>query len=242
MAKSSLTLLHTSDLHLANLHGEIDASPAHAGLVRVVEEAQARGVDLLLIAGDLFDSNRVGADCVEFVCDQLRRVRCPVVIIPGNHDCYTEHSVYHRFDASRAGAGVHLLTREEGEMVTLPELQVRLWGRGIVDHHPGHQPLAGIPPREGDEWHLGMTHGYYVGRGPHSYSSLITAEEIAASALDYLALGHVHVYADVSQGATCAAYSGSPSCGPGVAGGTAALVTLDPGAGARVAPLPLCEG
>jgi DNA repair exonuclease SbcCD nuclease subunit len=239
MPSSIRTLLHTSDLHLGNLQGEPGDSPAHLGLMRVVDEARAGNVDALLIAGDLFDSNRVDQRCVEFVYAQLRRLTCPVVIIPGNHDCFTEDSIFRRFDPADAGGRVHLLTSEEGETLELTELQLRIWGRGIVDHHPGNQPMAGVPDRVGDAWHVGLTHGYYVGRGPYAYSSLITADEIGSADLDYLALGHVHAYAEVSQGGTCAAYSGSPSHGYGVAGGTAAWVTLHPERGASVLPLQL---
>ena len=40
---------------------------------------------------------------------------------------------------------------------------------------------------------------------------MITEEEIAGSALDYLALGHVHVFSDMTHGSTRAVYPGSPN-------------------------------
>ena len=62
----------------------------------------------------------------------------------------------------------------------------------------------------------------WAGREPHpgaaggldegsERSSLITAAEIAASAYHYVALGHVHIFNDVSQAATRAAYCGTPA-------------------------------
>jgi|TARA_Y100000310_G_scaffold317955_2_gene371451 DNA repair exonuclease SbcCD nuclease subunit len=204
------------------------------GLINVVDATLEQKVDLLVIAGDLFDHNRVGEGIVQFVREQLGRVTCPVVIIPGNHDCYTEQSIYHRFDVATIGSHVHLLSIEEGETMELHDLNVRIWGRGIVDHHPENYPLEQVPPRKGDYWHVGITHGYYTGRGAAMYSSLITAAEIAAADLDYLALGHVHAFATVSQSDPCAAYSGSPTSYPHIPGGTAALVTLDPDTGVEV--------
>jgi len=47
--------------------------------------------------------------------------------------------------------------------------------------------------------------------GEYPRSSPITAAEIEASAYDYIALGHVHVFSDVSQGLTRAVYSGTPA-------------------------------
>ncbi len=235
MAKLHRKILHTSDIHLDDwVHPAGEESPAQMGLMNVIDAATRHQVDLLVIAGDLFDHNRVGDDSVQFVCQQLGRTHCPVVMIPGNHDCFSDHSIYHRIDLASVGSHLHLLSEEEGEILDLHDLQLRIWGRGIVDHHPDNHPLSYVPARQGDYWHVGITHGYYTGRGADHYSSLITAGEIAGADLDYLALGHVHVYAEVSQGNTCAAYSGSPTCHPHIPGGTAALATLDPDSGVQV--------
>jgi exonuclease SbcD len=235
MTRARRRILHTSDIHLDDwVHPSGEESPAQVGLMNVVAASIHHQVDLLVIAGDLFDHNRVGEQCVQFVCQQLASVRCPVVMIPGNHDCFTDQSIYHRFDLSCAGPDVHLLSEENGQTLNLHDLQMRIWGRGIIDHHPDNRPMEEVPAREGDYWHIGITHGYYVGRGADMYSSLITADEIDAADVDYLALGHVHTYADVSHGNTCAAYSGSPTSHPHIPGGTAALATLDPDSGVHV--------
>ena len=57
--------------------------------------------------------------------------------------------------------------------------------------------------------------------------------KIAQSGLDYLALGHVHVFTELSQGTTKACYPGTPApLHLGVHdGGSVALVTLDPDSG-----------
>ena len=52
----------------------------------------AAEVDMLLIAGDLFDHNRVPDETIAFVQEQLRRLQRPVVILPGNHDCLYTHA------------------------------------------------------------------------------------------------------------------------------------------------------
>ena len=48
---------------------------------------------LLLIAGDLFDNNRVPDDDFDFVRDQLARLSCPVLVLPGNHDVHDHYSI-----------------------------------------------------------------------------------------------------------------------------------------------------
>ncbi|HJN48854.1 MAG: metallophosphoesterase [Pseudomonadales bacterium] len=242
MPKLHRKVLHTSDIHLDDwVPPDGQESPAQLGLINVIDASFHHEVDLLLIAGDLFDHNRVGEQSIQFARQQLARANCPVVIITGNHDCFTDQCVYHRFDLAEIGPHIHLLTEEEGETLDLHDLQVRIWGRGIVDHHPENYPLEQVPDRQGDYWHVGITHGYYTGRGAAMYSSLITAPEIAAADLDYLALGHVHAFSVVSHGDPCAAYSGSPTCHPHIPGGTAALATLDPDTGVRVEPVRVDE-
>ena len=240
MTLSHRKILHTSDLHLNNQIEEIGAeTPVQLGLINVIDAAKAHDVDLMLIAGDLFDHNRVQEAAIEFACHELRRAQCPVVLITGNHDCYTDHSIYHRMDMDSIGAHVSFLTNEPGEWVEYDDLHIRVWGRGIVDHHPEHKPLAADFERDGDYWHIGMTHGYFSVDDQDHYSSLITAAEIGESDFDYLALGHVHTFREVSQGNTLACYSGSPARIPNLPGGAAALVSLDPDAGVAVEKLDL---
>ena len=102
MAKSRLTIIHTSDVHLeSDTFGRGEAGQAYQRRIQgafrgVVDLVCRKQADLFLIAGDLFDSNRVPESGVEFVNAELRRVPCPVVLIPGNHDCYD-----HRLDIQK---------------------------------------------------------------------------------------------------------------------------------------------
>ncbi|HKI73803.1 MAG TPA: DNA repair exonuclease [Pseudomonadales bacterium] len=234
--KQRLDILHTSDIHLDNqIGGPGQESSGQTGLKKVVDAALAMDVDLFLLAGDLFDHNRVGEACLEFASQQLARVKCPVVMVTGNHDCLADYSVYHRYDPRLAGDHIRFITEEAGGQVDFHDLGLRVWGRGIVDHHPGNKPLEQVPEHELDTWYVGVTHGYYVNRGAEMFSSLITPEEVEASGLDYLALGHVHVFSTMQHGKTIAAYPGSPNLGQGASEMTAAHVTLDPEAGVTVA-------
>lgn len=232
--RTLLRLVHTSDVHLDNSsRGDHHSAQSFR---RVVDTVLREEADLFLIAGDLFDHNRVKQHAVDLVCEELARVACPVVLIPGNHDCMASDSIYHRVDFSVAGGHVHTLTHERGASVVLDELHATVWGRGMVEHEPANQPLAGVPERHEDRWHIGMAHGYFVEEGGSERSSLITPGEIADSGLDYLALGHVHVYMDVSQGKTRACYPGSPST-EYAGSGAVARVVLDPERGVRFEPL-----
>ncbi len=83
------------------------------GLRAVVGKANDLDVDIVLVAGDLFDNARVGDEAVSLTISELSRIERPVVIIPGNHDCVDERSIYHRVDLTSAGKS-RVLCRQPG--------------------------------------------------------------------------------------------------------------------------------
>ena len=72
---------------------------ASIGLQSVMDVVSRLDADLLLIVGDLFDHGRVTDGLVEFFTGQLGRLSVPVVVLPGNHDCYDSALVYRRVTA-----------------------------------------------------------------------------------------------------------------------------------------------
>jgi DNA repair protein SbcD/Mre11 len=191
----------------------------------------------LLIAGDLFDTNRPSRDVVDFAIRELRRAGRPIVMIPGNHDCLTAQSIYHQVNFPAACTDLLLISHPDGEWHYLRPYNLVLWGRGMVEHEPTYHPLGGIPRPQGDAWHIALGHGFFMQDDAPSYrSSPIYAGEIRASGWDYVALGHCHTFVDVSQGPVTAYYSGAPGFFPGAQGGDGhvALVQFEAGASKRV--------
>jgi DNA repair exonuclease SbcCD nuclease subunit len=244
MPRRRIKIIHTSDVHLeSDTFGKSEEGQKYRGRIqrafqKVVDRVIEERADLFLIAGDLFDSNRVPESGIEFVHKELARVPCSVVLIPGNHDCFDHRSIYKKVDFSSVGSHVYTLTKEEGETIELPHLDATVWGKGMIEHDHKFRPISGVSPRYRDYWHIGMAHGYFVDEDELQRSSLIFPAEIAQSGLDYLALGHVHVFSDLSQEATKACYPGTPApLHLGVNdGGSVALVILDPDAGVIVTP------
>jgi exonuclease SbcD len=243
VARDTLKILHTADVHLdldgmgsdprARRYGEI----IRQAFRTVIDLAVQEDVDLLLIAGDLFDSNRPSGAAVDFAIQELRRAGRPIVMIPGNHDCLDSRSIYRQIDLPAACPDLLFIAHPQGERHRLPELDLVLWGRGMVAHEPAYHPLGGLPPRRDGAWHIALGHGFFMEDGsPPLRSSPIYAGEIRDSAWDYIALGHCHAFIDVSQGPVAAVYAGAPSFYPGAPGadGHVALVHLRAGAERRV--------
>jgi len=224
-------ILHTSDLHL-NSPGD----PACESLEVLVETVGRCNVDLVIVAGDFFDHNRVKDDLIDFASEQLRRFSVPVFILPGNHDPLCAESVYERASTRFHHSNIRVFRSTRGETFHLPELGISLWGKA---HGPeaGFLPMKGIPhPEEDGKWHIAVAHGYYVDSHPPLFPSYhITREEVIAPGWDYIALGHVSVFRCVCDHPVKAYYSGEPSrpCG------TVNLVDLSERNGIRVSPHPL---
>ena len=218
-------ILHTSDLHLDKVEDKASES-----LTAVVNLAIGKQVDMVIIAGDLFDHNRVENDLVSFVASQLRRLSVPVVILPGNHDCLVPGSIYHRTEF-QSSDNIFIIGEPHGETLDFPEIEVSIWGKCIDSYDVDVLPLEGIPQPQGNGWwHVAVAHGYYVdGEYPLSYSYYIRQEEVDNSGRDYIALGHLPMFRAVCLEPVPAYYCGSPSMS-----GSVALVELDEEAGVQV--------
>jgi exonuclease SbcD len=104
-------MLHTSDWHLGrSFHGAglLDEQRAFIDeIVRVVEE---RSVDVVLVAGDVYDRALPGVDVVSLFDEALVRIRragAQVVVSSGNHDSATRLGFGRRLFEE---AGLHLRT------------------------------------------------------------------------------------------------------------------------------------
>ncbi len=230
--RKSRRILHTSDWHLASRKDKSCGS-----LVKLVDAAKETRADLVVAAGDLFDHNSVGDDLVGFVVEQLRRLPSGVVILPGNHDCLEEGSVFDREEFRDPGGKIRVIRTPGGETLSYPDLGIFLWGKPILAENV--LPLSGIPePERHDFWNIALAHGYYVDSpSPHFLSYHITAAEIVNSGWDYIALGHVPIFRCVCDQPVKAYYCGSLS-----AAGTVAIVDLVEDTGVQVISYSLEDG
>jgi DNA repair protein SbcD/Mre11 len=109
-----LRLLHTGDVHLGARHADLGEQAAaqrerqFLAFRAAIDLAIAEKVDVVLIAGDLFDSNTQPKRSVERVAAELKRLveaKIRTVIIPGTHDVYDRASLYRIHDlAAMAGS------------------------------------------------------------------------------------------------------------------------------------------
>ncbi|MEX2535307.1 MAG: DNA repair exonuclease [Trueperaceae bacterium] len=210
--------LHIADLHLGWEPAFLDPKRARERrsrrdkvLEQAVDFALASELQLVVIAGDLFETHRPEPTLVQHVLAQLRRLEeagVAVVTTPGNHDEITyADSVYHQAKAEWPGLLVinplaeHVGTFElGGEKVFLYSLA---YTGGVT---PAHRPLAGFPRLDADGFHLAVFHGT-LGSGDERSLPLDRAA-LQAAGYDYVALGHIHLPGEIELGRTKVVYSG----------------------------------
>lgn len=218
-----IVVVHSSDLHVdtdwtARLHG----GDGTGGLRAVLQTASAVGADLVVLAGDVFDHNRLPDDVLARTADLLGGAHRPVVVLPGNHDPAAEDSAWRRggFAAHR---NVHVLGVTHRGAVLFPEFDLEVCGRPHSDYDD-MVPLAKARARR-SRWRIAVAHGHYVAYRDRSVryhpSWLIHDRHIAAADADYLALGHWNRPVRVGPETSCAHYCGSPELA-----GTVNLVRL----------------
>jgi exonuclease SbcD len=222
-----LRLLHTADVHLGARHADLGEEAAaqrerqFAAFQATTKLAIAEKVDLFLIAGDLFDSNTQPKRSVERVAAELKRLvdaKIRTVIIPGTHDVYDRSSVYRTYDlAAMAGTTadddfVTILTPDRPDVV-LPACDVVVHGRVFATKRAPQSPLHDLRVKGDDRatWQVGLVHGALAISGrTDSDEVVVSRDEIGASGLDYLALGHWHSAQQGTASGVTYAYSGAP--------------------------------
>ncbi len=231
-----MRLLHTSDWHLGrSFHGEDLLAAQRAFLVHLAEVVAERDVDVVLVAGDVYDRALPPVDAVAVADEGLHALAAAgarVVVTSGNHD-----------SARRLGfgsrlvdlAGVHLRTTLErvGEPVLLhdehgevavhglpyldPDVTRTAWGLPTRSHTAAlgealRRVRADLATRPGVR-SVVMAHAFVTGGQPSQSERDIAIGGVSAvplelfDDLDYVALGHLHTRAVLSDAAR---YSGSP--------------------------------
>jgi len=99
-----MKLIHTADIHLDICFAGWGV-PAALGNRRrqslrdvfhaIIERAGTWPADAVLIAGDLFERDRVSRDTIAFLVSEFKSIpHVPVFISPGNHDPFSPESPY----------------------------------------------------------------------------------------------------------------------------------------------------
>ena len=208
-----IRILHAADLHLDSPFESLPEEKAalrrseQRALLRSLAQLRAETeAELVLLSGDLFDSDSTWAETEELLRLTLSEMAVPVFIAPGNHDYYAANG---RWARMRLPENVHVFTSADFDAVVLEELNVRVWGAAFTDNYSEAKLDTLRIPRQDGFTELVCVHGE-VGN-PGSRYDPIDERDIAASGADYIALGHVHACSGLKKaGKTYYAWPGCP--------------------------------
>jgi exonuclease SbcD len=231
-----MRLLHTSDWHLGrSFHGE-DLLVAQASYVdHLIATVEAEKVDLVVVAGDVYDRALPPVDAVALADEALHRLassRARVVVTSGNHDSWRRLGFNSRLVDL---AGVHLRTDPEGVATPVlvddvdgpvavyglpylePDVLVRRWGLPARSHHAAmaeamRRVRADLDTRPAAR-SVVLAHAFVAGGVASDSERDISVGGVSAvptslfDGFDYTGLGHLHGRATLTDSVR---YSGSP--------------------------------
>lgn len=210
-------ILHFSDLHfdtpfkdLPGDLGQIRRLELRECFSKIVDLAIKEKIEILLMAGDLFDNLTVEKNTLTFIQREIQRLgNIKIFIAAGNHDPYNEKSFYKMIEW---GKNVHIF-KENIEEINIPELNVVVYGASFKDKYIRTSQLKdfSIPSNNSDKINLMVLHGTISSVQEGEEYNPLTLDSIAKSKVDYLALGHIHGFSGINRvHNTYYAYSGCP--------------------------------
>mgnify|MGYP004550653937 FL=1 len=171
-----MKIIHTADLHLDS---PINGLPSEKSVIRrketvrtfgkIVEIAEKTGAEVVIIAGDLFDSEHVTKSTAEYVLDRIKSAdNILFCYLPGNHDEKTPF----------------IMTELPDNLIVMDSENNRLSpGENLtITAFADCRDFDAAPPFDKDSFNIVIYHG--------DIAPIVSKAE--GKNIDYLALGHYH--------------------------------------------------
>ncbi len=211
-----IKLLHTSDVHLgAKLSYLGSKSAEQRGQIRksfekVVDTAIEQKVDVVMIAGDLFDNPYPSKVNVVFVRDlllKLSKANIKVAVIAGNHDRLEPGSVFTSEEMTFDDPNIRIFHKDDN-MWVIEEFDLTIVGVSCALQKSRKSPFSEIKESPKTKNNVALLHGSaeFAGREADNYP--IAKAEIDNSLYNYIGLGDWHSMLELKKDK--AYYSGSP--------------------------------
>ena len=211
---NKVKVLHCADLHFDTPFKELSKEVSDTSknellevFKNIIDLAIDENIEVLLIAGDVFDNLTVNKNTLFFISDQIRRIKnIKVFISPGNHDPYNEKSFYSMINWPE---NVYIF-KGDMEFKEVKELNLIVWGAGFRNSYENETLLRGINI-DNDKINIMLLHGEITSSNSKNEYNPIYINDIYNSNIDYIALGHRHKFSGIlKEGMTTYAYSGCP--------------------------------
>lgn len=204
-----MKIAHLADVHLDAPFAQFGAaaqrkrqSAIEESFKQALREASDRRVDLLVIAGDLYEQERFTPNTASFLRTEFGDFGLPVYIAPGNHDHYVPKSLYATSDWP---SNVHIFMTAQLEPIGIED-GLTLWGAAHRVPATTTNFLSGFTVDRGGI-NLSLFHGaeeselvyvHQLGGDDEKKAAYapFRAKQIAEAGLDHAFVGHIHTPLD----------------------------------------------
>ena len=212
-----MKFIHCSDLHIDSpLRGleRYEGAPVEAmrtaprvAMKNIVELAIDNKVDLVAIAGDIFDGDWRDFNTGLFFTSQLSRLAAkniPVVLIKGNHDAVSEIS-----KSLRMPSNVTVLNHRKPDTKHFEDLGIVVHGQSFADRDVQEDLAQQYPAAVKGFFNLALLHTSLGGYTQHDPYAPTTLDILRSKGYDYWALGHIHARQVISEMSPRVVYCGN---------------------------------
>lgn len=209
-----MKILHVSDTHLGYSayrkttedgvnQREMDVYNAFE---QFVDYAVKIKPDIIIHAGDLFDSVRPNNRAITFSIKQILRLskkNIPVVIISGNHDQPKLRETAHIFEIFDHIENVFAVYRARYETLDFELEEYKLTVHAVPQCNSKkefEEELKKVKPNKNSDYNILVAHGAVSGIVSYSmneFNEMIIPRNLINKDFDYIALGHYHKYSKI---------------------------------------------
>ena len=224
--KNKIRIMHMADVHLDSPFSRLDTEKAEMRrrelrgvFTSMMLYARSQHVDIVLIAGDLFDVGYAGEETLSLIIREFEKApECRFVIAAGNHDPYSAHSAY---KLKSVPDNVHIFGSPALSRFRFDDIGVDVYGWSFVSDILESNPLCDMVAEDTGNIPLLCAHADIT--STTSKYAPVKIADIEHFGAAYSAFGHIHRGVGISRLPSGAVYgySGSPSgrsydeCGAG---------------------------
>ena len=214
---TNLKFLHCSDIHLGAAF--LDLTPEkseerrrelRSTFMRLMEFIRDKGIDYVLISGDLFDTKYATNLTSEMLIREFRNCQdTHFIIAPGRSDAYENNLIY---TSDRLPDNCHVFKSESLDRLYFERDKVMVYGWGFRTAELTQNPL--YDAHVDDTTNINIVCGYADLDGEvGSTTCPISRADLKRFGADYYALGSRHAATDlINLGSSMYSYSGSLEC------------------------------
>jgi DNA repair protein SbcD/Mre11 len=180
--------------------------------VKLIDLTIEEKADLLILAGDTFDSPDISQNLLNFFLDQIRRLeKTPAVILPGARDPYQKGSFWEEWQITSSTDNLHILADPDKLYVELANLSTTVYGYPVMTDSADDNPVKHLRKSGDSANHIAIIYGNLIqDKSDPNQERSFSTKDLAAAGFNYAALGGRNELLDLTAVGIRAAYSGSP--------------------------------